>query len=294
MEQLSGRNGGRSYRRARFRRSRRAVVSVVGTLLALLVFFALFGIFITQYLPLWMIDNESAFTSQAQASMANLKSNVDLQLALGNPPSYSTPFVLTSQGVPLLAQPTSGTLNFLPNQGGVFANVSMTVGPGGSGPLYRNDSLGALALTLPNRYFSPQIFEFEDDAVVQSQSDLSQIVAFPPLLNVNTTGSQVGVSLSLVQLIGNATQAVGAGTQEVSSHFLFSQVFTSSGPTGGGTFRGDFRIGTHFPCAWSNFLFNTLNRSGVAPSHYSLTPTWLPVVLTFRRGGNATIWERSD
>ena len=248
------------------------MVSVVGTLLALLVFFALFGIFITQYLPLWMTDNESAFTSQAQASMATLKSNIDLQIALGNPPSYSTPFSLTSSGVPLLATPTQALLNFLPAQSGVFANVSMSVGPGGSGPLYRNYSLGTVSMTLPNRYYSPQTFQLEDDAVIQSQSDISQIVAFPPLLTINSTGTQVGVSLSLVQLLGNATQAIGAGTQEVSSHFLFSQVFSSSGPTGGGTFRAEFRLGTHFPCAWSNYLSNTMNRSGVAPSHFTLTP----------------------
>ncbi len=273
MERMNGRNGGRSHRRRRFRRNRRAVVSVVGTLLALLVFFALFGIFLTQYLPLWMIDNESAFTSESQASMATLKSNIDLQMALGNPPVYSTPFVLSSQGVPLLATPTVGSLTFLPAQAGVFANVSMTVGPGGSGPLYRNFSLGDLSMYLPNRYYSAQTFVLEDDAVIQSQTDTTQIVAFPPPLSLNTTGSQVGVSLSLVQLLGNATQATGAGTQEVSSHFLFSQVFSSAGPSGGGTFSAEFRLGTHYPCAWASFLQNTLNRSGVGSSHYSLVPS---------------------
>ena len=246
---------------------------MVGTLLALLVFFALFGVFITQYLPLWMTDNESAFTSEAQASMATLKSNIDLQLALGSPPVYATPFTLTSAGVPLLATPTSGTLNFLPSQSGVFANVSMTVGPGASGPLYRNYSLGALAMTLPNRYYSPQVFELEDDAVIQSQSDRSQIVAFPPLLAINSSGTQVGVSVSLVQLLGNATQAIGAGTQEVVSHYLFGQQFVSTGPGGGGTFQAEFRLGTHFPCAWATYLSSTLNRSGVSPSHFSLTPS---------------------
>lgn len=248
-------------------------MSVVGTLLALLVFFAMFGIFISQYLPLWMTDNESAFTSAAQTSMATLKSNIDLQMALKGPPVYSTPFTLTSAGVPLLATPTSGTLNFIPTQTGVFANVSMSVGPGASAPLYRNYSLGTLAMTLPNRYYSPQVFEFEDDAVIQSQSDTSQIVAFPPLLSINSTGDQVGVSLALVQLLGNATQTVGAGTQEVSSHYLFSQQFASTGPAGGGTFHAELRLGTHYPCAWATYLANSLNRSGVAPSHFVLTPS---------------------
>lgn len=248
------------------------MVSVVGTLLALLVFFALFGIFLTQYLPLWMIDNESAFTAQTQSSFAALKSNVDLQMELGGPAVYTTPFTMASQGVPLLAQPTAGTLNFLPSQTGVFVNVSMSNGPGGSPPFWQNYSLGTMSMTLANRYYTPQIFEYEDDAVIQSQGDTSQIVAFPPLLSINGTSAGLGVSLALVQLYGNATQAVSTGTQEVASHFIGTQTFTSSGPTGGGLFNAEFKIGTHYPCAWSRYLSNTLNTTGTSPSHYSLTP----------------------
>lgn len=249
------------------------MVSVVGTLLALLVFFALFGIFLTQYLPLWMTDNESAFTAQTQSSFAALKSNVDLQMELGGPPVYTTPFTMASQGVPLLAQPTAGTLNFLPSQQGVFANVSMSVGPGGSGSLWQNYSLGTLSMTLANRYYSPQVFEYEDDAVIQSQGDTTQIVAFPPLLTLNGTGTGLGVSIALVQLYGNATQAVSTGTQEVASHFLLTQTYTSTGPTGGGLFNAEFKLGTHYPCAWTRYLSSTLNQSGAPAAHYTLSPT---------------------
>ena len=272
MERGYGRNGWRRHRRRSLRASRRAVVSVVGTLLALLVFFALFGIFITQYLPLWMNDNESQFTAQAQAAYASLKSNIDLQLALGGPPIYNTPFPMSSQGVPLLAQPTAGILNFIPFQAGVFANVSMDVGPGGGAPLAQNFSLGTLQMSLPNRYYSPQLFSLEDDAVIQSQGDLQQVVAYPSVLTINANGGAIGVTLSLVQLYGNASQAVSSGTQEVASHYMFAQSFSSHGLGGNSTFNATFKLGTHFPCAWSNFLSTALNRSGVALSHFSLTP----------------------
>ncbi|HTT14693.1 MAG TPA: hypothetical protein VMG81_02800 [Thermoplasmata archaeon] len=96
------------------RDSERGVVAVVGTLLALLVFFALFGVFLTQYVPLWMVDNESAFTAQSAASFAQLKANVDLQYALDGPPVYGTPFTLQSAGVPLIAAASQGTLTFIP------------------------------------------------------------------------------------------------------------------------------------------------------------------------------------
>jgi hypothetical protein len=150
---------GRRYRRARrLRGGKRGVVAVIGTLLSLLVFFALFGIFLTQYVPLWMTDNEAEFTNAAAASFITLKGGIDYQYALGVPPVLGTAFTISSQGVPLIAQPTEGALTFLPNQcpGGFFArgvtgataanygqpanpaycvfqNQSMSVGPGGSG-----------------------------------------------------------------------------------------------------------------------------------------------------------------
>ncbi|MGI0132721.1 MAG: hypothetical protein ACREDK_06490 [Thermoplasmata archaeon] len=248
------------------------MVSVVGTLLALLVFFALFGVFLTQYVPLWMIDNESQFTSQTQQAFAGLKSNMDLQAALNGPNVYATPFVMSSQGVPLIAQPTQSLLNFVPRLPGVFANVSMTVGPGGGHAFYQNFSLGTLQMQLPNRYYSPQTFEFEDDAVIQSQADTQQVLSFPPTLAFNQSGGQIGVTISLVQMYGNATQTVSVGTQEVYSHFLNTQTFTSTGRAGA-AFNGQFRLGTHFPCAWANYLNGAMLRSGIGGAHYSLSPS---------------------
>jgi hypothetical protein len=264
------RAGGRRYRRRhRLQRQQSGVVAVVGTLLSLLVFLGLFGVFLTQFLPLWMTDNEAEFVSQSQASMATLKSNIDLQTSFSGPPIYATPFVMSSQGVPLLAQPTPGVLNFIPSQPGVFANVSVTPGPGGGSRFFQNYSLGTLQFVLPNRYYSPQTFEFEDDAVIQSQSDTQQLVVFPPALAVNVSGNQIGVTLTLLQLLGNATQTVSTGTQEVYSHFLFADSYTSN--TSGNTVKATVLLGTHFPCAWATFLAQTFSNAGIS-SHVVLTP----------------------
>lgn len=267
-------NRRRGYRRhRRLSRDRRAVVSVVGTLLALLVFFALFGIFLTQYVPIWMTDNESAFTSESQQSFATLKSNMDLQAALNGPNVYATPFTMASEGIPLVAQPTQATLNFIPRQTGVFAAVTMGVGPGGSTTAYtQNFSLGVLQMQLPNRYYSPQTFEFEDDAVIQSQGDTQQVVSFPPTLAFNQSGGLIGVTISLFQMYGNATQTVSTGTQEVYSHFISYSAVTSTGRLGL-PFNGQFQLGTHFPCAWATYLSAAMLRSGIGPSHYSLQPS---------------------
>jgi len=235
----------------------------------MLVFFSLFGVFISEYLPLWMTDNESQFTSQTQASLAQFKSDMDLQTALRGPAVYATPFTMSSQGVPVLAQPTAGVLNFVPSTPGLFTNVSMTPGPGGAAKFYQNFSLGALTMSLPNRYYSSQFFEFEDDAVIQAQSTSQQLMLYPPGLALNASGTSYGVTLTLVQMLGNATQSVSTGTQEVYSHYLFSQAFTSAPSVG--TVSGKWILGTHYSCAWTRFLETQFATAGLG-AHATVSP----------------------
>lgn len=253
-------------------RGRRGVVAVVGTLLALLVFFALFGVFLTQYLPIWMTDNEAVFTAQTQQSFADLKSKMDLQATLGTAPIFSTPFVMSSQGIPLFAQPTAGVLNFVPQTTGVFANVSSTIGPGGGKPFYQNASLGTLSMVLPNRYYAAQTFELEDDGVIQSQGDTHQIVAFPPVLSFNVSGTTVGATLGLFQMVGNATQAISSGTEQVYSDYRTTQTYYVQNPTGA-DFNAKWLLGTHYACAWQAFLNTTIRTAGLPAGVAALTPT---------------------
>jgi len=285
----------------RLRSDRRGVVAVIGTLLALLVFFALFGIFLTQYVPLWMTDNESAFTAGAASSFAQFKSAIDTQYILGAPPTFGTPFTISSGGIPLLAQPTQGTLSFLPQTcpGGfyaagmsgahgppssnygqpvnsaycVFENQSMSIGPGGSRALYLNVETGILQMVLPNRYYPAEQFQFENDGVIQVQSSTYQLIAFSPPLNFTRLAGNTTVSSSFVQLFGNSSTVVGQGAQEVYSHLRYSQHLASRGTTSSPTFTYTFEVGTQYPCAWSRFLWNQLNVSGIIPTG---AYTWSP------------------
>ena len=292
----------RRYRRARrLRSNRRGVVAVIGTLLALLVFFALFGIFLTQYVPLWMTDNESAFTAQASASFAQFKSDVDTQYVLGGPQTLGAPFTISSDGIPLLAQPTQGILNFLPStcpggfylkgsSGATSTNLGQPVNPaycvfenqtikpsfGGSGILPIEVSTGLLTMQLPNRYFAAQTFIYEADGVIQVQGGPYQIMAYAPPFNVTRLAGNTTVSSSFLQLYGNATTVVGQGAEEVYSHLRFSQEITYNGYNSTSrvlrAFNYTYEIGTQYPCAWSRSLWNMLNVSGVPTAQYSFTP----------------------
>ncbi|HLM91105.1 MAG TPA: hypothetical protein VK424_03525 [Thermoplasmata archaeon] len=315
------RNASRRYRRARRRlRGERGVVAVIGTLLALLVFFTLFGVFITEYLPLWMTENEAAFTSAVDLSFANFKSNVDTQyqFPLAVPSSLATPFTMSSQGVPLLAQPTEGTLLFLPstcpkafivapavlNVGQpvndaycMFANVTLSAGPGGSGPFSQHFATGALEMNLPNRYYTPENFFFEDDAVIQSQIGGYQVMTANAPLNIthSATGNTT-VTDSMLQLYGNSSTYVAQGGTVEYSHFRYSQPVTSSGALGAVNhtaipFVFTFEIGTQFPCAWNAFLRQTMAVSGLSSSNITLayTPsTFVPTPAACMSTGGAT------
>ena len=258
-------------------------------MLALLVFFALFGIFLTQYLPLWMNDNEAQFTSSVATSFAQYKADVDSQYTLDGPPVLGTPFTTSSQSVPLIAQPTEGSLRFLSQacpagfslKTGqpvntafcVFENQSMSIGPGGSGPYYLSVPTGVLSMQLPNRYYSVEMFQYEADGVVQVQSGIQQFMAFAPPFNVTRLAGNTTVASSFLQLYGNSTTVVAQGSEEVYSHLRYSEYLSSNGNKASATFTYTFEIGTQYPCAWYRFLSTQLNGSGVPSTQYSLTST---------------------
>ena len=269
------------YRRARRLRSdRRGVVAVVGTLLALLVFFALFGIFLTQYVPLWMEENESQLSNQLQTSISTLKSGIDDQYLLGSIPSYSVPFQVSSDSVPLLAQPTQATLSFLKgcpdgfyvtnsspvNIGSCdFERMTFTTGTGGSGsenhPYNQTAATNYLDISVPNRYFTPVDYFFENDGFAAAQSSGREWMVVPPPFNVSRTTGNLSVQGSLLVLLGNESTYTGIGSKDLTSHLSARSNVSSVGrflSTTGlpRSFNVTLTIGVHDVCAWYNFLYN--------------------------------------
>jgi len=270
------------YRRARrLRGDRRGVVAVIGTLLALLVFFALFGVFLTQYVPLWMEEDESQLSSQLQGSLATLKSGVDDQYIIGGIPTYSVPFALGSQSVPLLAQPTVATLSYIagcpggfystngtPRQvGGCdFEHIAYTTGKLASGS--QNNSYHQISPTdylqvvVPNRYYSQVEYFFQEDGITEAQTSTHQWMLVPPPLNISrTSGGAVSVTSSLLVLVGPASSYSGQGSKDVTSTFVSTTNVSSAGrfetPKGAPVpFNLTITLGVHDVCAWYNYLYN--------------------------------------
>jgi hypothetical protein len=249
-------------------------VAVVGTLLSLLVFLSLFGTFLTFYLPLWMADNESSFTSGVETSLAELQSNMQLQAETGKPPILSTPFTMSSDSVPLLSVPTTATLAFLPNTPGT--SVSLTI-PNflTSGSTYSTNlggTLGSLLITVPNRYYSAETFEVENGAVIQSAGDANQLVAYPPLFLLQKTGTTLSLSLMLMQLYGNASRLTSPGTIEVYSQLL-GNAQTLQNLNGVPVSSLTLSVTTHYPCAWSTFFTQSRAIANLTATQMAVTYT---------------------
>ncbi|MFY9716418.1 MAG: hypothetical protein WAK40_00555 [Thermoplasmata archaeon] len=311
------RSGARYRRARRLDRSTRGVAAVIGTLLSLLVFFALFGIFLTQYLPLWMDSNEAQFTAQADEAISTFKSNVDAQSALGGPAVYATTFPLSSQGVPLLAQPTEAVLILLPPScpGGflasgapvtktacVFETEAFTSGKGAktNTPWNQSSTTAVMEMQLPNRYFTSQTFYFEDDAVIQTQYGSHSVIVGPPPLAITKSGTNTTVTTSFLGLYGNSTVVIGQGSEEVYSQLVTSSATSSNGRflsgTGGTgspvTFNFTFQIGTHNLCPWYSFIEGLIQSSGLTAGAYTVSSTAaLPPTATVCSDANGLTYD---
>ena len=247
-------------------------MAVVGTLLSLLVFLSLFGTFLTFYLPLWMSDNEANFTGGIATSLAELQSNMQLQAETGNPPILSTPFTMSSDSVPLLSVPTTATLAFLPRSPGASVSLSIPNFLTANTPYKQTfgGSLGTVLFTLPNRYFTPEIFELEDGAIIQSEGDTNQLIAFPPIFGLEKSGSSVSLTMMLMQMYGNATRLTSPGTIETSSELLGdTQTLKNNNTVNVASLF--LNITTHYPCAWTTFFQQTRALSNVTASQMTIT-----------------------
>lgn len=252
---------------------------MVGTLLALLVFFSLFGLFITQYVPLWMEENESQLSNGLVASLSTLKSGVDDQYLFGNIPTYSVPFTPASASVPLLAQPTVATLAYLsgcpngftssgaPNvvTACAYESLNYTTGTGAAGSqrysFHESASSDYLRVSVPNRYYPAVTYYFANDAVTEAQTQGRQTLVVPPPLNYTQTQGNLSVASSFLVLLGNATSYEGQGTKDLTSHYYTSTTVSSLGrflSTKGAArpFNVTLTLGVYDMCGWFGYLHN--------------------------------------
>jgi hypothetical protein len=196
-----------------------AVASTVGTIMSLLVFLAFLSLFTTQYIPVWMTENESQHGDQVLSEMACIRSATDMLIGFNDRNTESFCAIkMGANGVPVFAAPTAGVISVnsrepgvpAPDQDRADANIMEVdyIDAQTTTPRF-GQSAGRIQLYMPNRYFVPQTYAFEDGGIILNQSD-GEWMRVGPHMRVERSGNTlVNMSFRIMSFVGKTESQVG-------------------------------------------------------------------------------------
>jgi hypothetical protein len=253
------------------------VASTVGTIMALMVFMAFLSMFTSQYVPVWMEENEASHMSEAYGQFAALKQSVDMQILAGtiqgtSPVQMFSPIKLGAAGIPMFASPTPGTLSIY--RSASYDNVSFCFNT--STTMTQSNILnftkntgGTIKLKADNRYYIEQELAYENDALIIRQPDGQYMKATPGLI-ITSSGGLYLISYTQVDLRGDDTDYIGFGTRAVSTLMKSTTTMTYTNLTnesspGKPTIYPYLYINHtgYYERAWNASLNQTLSRAGL-------------------------------
>jgi len=245
------------------------VASTVGTIMALMVFLAFLSMFTSQYVPVWMEENEASHMSEAYGQFATMKQAVDMQILAGSIHGTSSvqmfsPVTLGANGIPMFASPTPGILSV--SRTSSYDNVSFSYGEGTAITDFPSNTGGTIRLEVPNRYYIEQELAFENDALILKQPDGQYMKATPQLL-VTPSGGYYLISYTQLDLRGSDADYIGFGTRGVSTLMKSTTTTTFTNLTNvSSTGASRFLTITHvsyYERAWYTSFNQTLSSAGL-------------------------------
>jgi hypothetical protein len=259
-----------------------AIASVVGTIMSLMVFLAFLSMFTTQYVPVWMADNEATHTDTVLSELGTMRQNMDILILSNNRETsmYST-LTLGAKGVPVFAAPTLGIFTFAPLESAFTTDKDMA-----SASVVKIDyfdvglnapntvsGAGRVELYSPNRYYVQQWSSFDDGGIILAQTDGEWMRTGPSIrLEKRDTnpGSALNISFKVLTLVGKKTTITGAQTIGVKTQ-LMNDITPDQQMYGNATRTINMTVYTlHKPC-WREWFNRTLADSGlISGTDYTL------------------------
>jgi len=207
------------------RSDEQGVASTVGTMMALLVFLTFMSLIVNQYVPVWMEDAEASHGNGALGQFGALKGAIDLQILAAQiaksdyvPVTAASAVTLGTEGVPIFATPTAGSLFSDPDAGPFTVAFDYSILTPSGAELripVREQSNGSITLDIPNRFSVPQRVVYENGAVIRYQND-GQVIRAQPTFLVMRTNNTLRVGFDLVSLYGSG-RVTGTSTEVVNS-----------------------------------------------------------------------------
>lgn len=253
----------------RLRESEHGVASTVGTIMALMVFLAFLSMFTTQYIPIWMQDNEVQYMNQVENDMSRLKSNIDI-LVVNNVVDFTlySPISMVSGYVPVFAEPTHGTLSFEPNKGMINVTYNYTYNTSTTPPApvrySTNFTGGMISLYAPNRYYVAQTIAYENGAIIVSQGPDKQVITGGPPVTVEKKGFYKNFTIALYSLLGQPASGYAEGTKGIYTSLVYVERFNQR-------FYEDWNltdnvtmeIQTKYPKAWYDYYTKIFTKGNL-------------------------------
>lgn len=262
------------------------VSSTIGTIMAMMIFLTLLSMFMNQYVPIWMEDNEATHMNDVEGQFATLKHSVDLQILTGMMGSYDvslySPITLGAAGIPMFSAPTLGQLSVNPDptQSGTRVSWNYNVSGDGVQTLYSNSS-GNVKLLVPNRYYVVQTIVYENDAVILDQAE-GELVKAPPQISLRKEGGRYNMVITQVSLISKNQTFNGFDNRGITTYMrsstssTFNDVDTFIPTTDALTGNIYINQTTQYGDAWYSYLNNTMLRYNFAwGTDYNLARTVL-------------------
>ena len=253
-----------------YKRKEEGIASTVGTIFALMIFTALLSMFMVQVVPVQIKSSEAEHDMHVLSQFSQVRSIVDI-LTLTKNTNYTAyiPIKLGASGVPLVASDTYGQLSVYPT--GVNSTFLMGVEfTDAYDTKISQNATGSLQFIAPNRYYVPEMFAYENGAVLRyNYYSETAIMPIGPNMRFVASTNGVNVSLTLQKIYGYPVTITGADTRSIG--ISLEGLETQNYYVGNGnitirvydnyTFGSSYVNLTQF---WINAIQNILDSNGIS------------------------------
>ncbi len=250
------------------------VSSTIGTIMAMMIFLTFLSMFMNQYVPIWMEDNEATHMNNVEGEFATLKHSINIQILAGMMGKYDvslySPITLGAPGIPMFAAPTLGQLSVNPDPADSQSQVNWMYNVSGTNNgdrMFWSNSSGMVKLLVPNRYYVIQSMIYENDAVILHQTE-GELIKAPPQVTLRKEGAKYNMIVTQVSLIGKNQTFNGFDNRGITTYVRSATTATYDDVNSQipitDAITGNIYVNqtTHYGDAWYTYMDNMMTRYG--------------------------------
>lgn len=235
-------------------RNKNGQAAAVGAMLTFMILLLILSIIMLYYVPVLLKERESLHMREVEKGFLELASRVSNYILTGDKTTESKIAIpLGSEGIPILAPGTFGTLKIEPYSSRItISNSTRALATG----------MGSVKFNSQSIYYTRQNYIYENGAVLLEQPEGTSIKA-PPEFNL-TSGK---LTLTLITLVGTNQTLGGQATQTLNIKLDYCESLNYEWSSENITIN----ITTQHTKAWSTYFNTTLAPSTSGEDYAAVT-----------------------